>query len=1002
MRLARNTALSILLSLAGGSIAASATIPTDQLSSRLESSHLELERAVEVEDLRLNTGMAVLEIRQGILVPATAVGERSAEIVFVGEAVLSLDPPDPVENQQLELFTGSEALEETISEAVLVVTLDAAADAFLNRPALGQLESSQATRFQGLFDRWRASPERKLLNVDGALIADALEDPFSEGYFAGWLHGAEIGDFLYLEEPREPEQVTLGQFVEIEATEKERRKIKRDLHKQQRRGRLMGVEVADLGTWDTWISSTRRGADGTPRQGIRAFESKHYEIEATLTRPDLEIEGRARIHLTPVSDIGRIVQLSLHSDLQVTDVRDSAGKDLFFHQQGSEILAVFAEPPAKDSEVIVDVGYRGRILEKFEGKTYFLVNTTHWYPHAGRADISTYDLTLRWPDRFDVLASGEKVDGGVQGGEQWTRHRLTTPTFAVSFELGRFRTLTRQAGHVAVSLSLDTEAKSILRENQEELLETLADTITFFEESFGPFPLDQLTAVTTPRAFSQSLFGFVTLSTLMMMDEGGWMSYLFGFEDPRTVIAHEVAHQWWGHIVAMDGYREEWISESMANYAAVLYGRKRLAPNRPSLVGPTTGWRSEMAQTTEDGRVYESLGPITLGQRLNSSIAAAHTSLVYKKGAVVLDMLSRFFGEERFLEILTAVAGHVKHRPISTETFLTLVERLSGTDLESFANQFIYGTGLPEVYYNYAIEQEKDVWKIRLSTRQQSPVRFTYRAIDRDGKLDVERHAEERIAVADSKLAVPIRIIAFDPSREKADRKKPKKERGTMLPGYVPFLTHRTLEGEETKLELAMKIEPKEIVLDPDEEVFGTFLNERRHPKRMLYYQAWDQLALKKHDEAEATFRQALTAKVFTSSSDSAKTDTKDLQREGRRLDVSILRGLAEIHLDRGDLAEARQELSKADDLVDRSTPNWVRNRVRSTRAREALLSGDPDSAFKLIKKASTYRGRLISGARNSLLLAIAAQQTGRKDDFEEALKRAESKGADVTLLQQL
>lgn len=1001
-----STFLAAALAFAGllfGSPAPALATPSPaELLEGIRSSELEPAKAVELSGVRLAMGAATFDVAHGVMVPASSVGEHAVEMVFLGRARVLMEPPDAIEGGQLELFTGDSRLAETVTEGVLVVTLDAASKALLDRPALEELDAERAAKAEELFATWRSSPERKLLGVEGALLGDAVGDPFTEGYFAGWLDGGEVGRFLFLDDPGQDEQVTVGQFVELEASEKEKRKLRRVLHKQKKKGRLMGVEVEDLGTWDTWVSTTHRREDGAPRPGLQAFEPQHYTLDATLDPRDQSLQGKARLRLMAVSDVGRIAVLTLDSNLVVDEIKDAAGEPLFFYHQGSEVRVVLPEAPARESLTEIEVTYHGNVLQKFEGKTYFLDNTMYWYPHCGSTDLATYDLTLRWPKRYDVVASGEKVEGGEEGDFAWARHRLDVPTVAASFELGRFRTLTRQAGHVEISLSLDTEAKGLLRDNQEELLDTLAEALLFFEETYGPYPLDRLTAVTTPRTYSQSLLGFITLSTIMMLDEDGLMALLFGFEDPRTVIAHEVAHQWWGHVVGIKSYREEWISESMANYSAVVFNRKKLAPERPSAIGPTTGWQIEMSQQTEDGRAYESLGPLALGSRLNSSIAYAHGSIVYKKGAVVMDMLSRFFGEENFLKVLKAAAGYVNHRSISTEDFLTLVSKLSGADLEGFADQFIYGTGLPEVYYTYDIEPQGEGWVIRVKTRQQSPHDFNYRAVAKGGRLDVERQGEERVDVSASRIAVPIQIFAFDPAREKEELKKRKKDRGPLKPGYVAFLTHRTLVGEEAELELPLQIEPKGVTLDPDQEVFGTFYDERRHPKRMLFYRGYDRLVRNDLDGAEAALQEALGADVYFTLADEPAKDEKDQRQEGEILDLRIRLRLAEIHLDRQDLDAAGQEITLAEDLVNRRTPDWLRDRVKTTRARQALLSGDAEEAYKILRKVTKSRGRLVSGQHNSLLFAIAAHQTGREEDFQEALERAETKGADVGVLREL
>ena len=84
----------------------------ETLWQEIRATRLVSDRAVEVADLRLDVGMAELVIERGLFFPATAVGERVAEMVFLGRARLHLEPPDDVEAGQLELFTGNPRLDE--------------------------------------------------------------------------------------------------------------------------------------------------------------------------------------------------------------------------------------------------------------------------------------------------------------------------------------------------------------------------------------------------------------------------------------------------------------------------------------------------------------------------------------------------------------------------------------------------------------------------------------------------------------------------------------------------------------------------------------------------------------------------------------------------------------------------------------------------------------------------------------------------------------------------
>ncbi len=995
MRSRSRPALPVLLALLLPPAAAADADP-ESLWQEIRATRLAPERAVEVSGLRLDTGMAELSIERGVFFPATAVGERVVEMVFLGRARLHLEPPDDIEAGQLELFTGHPRLDEEITEAVLAIAHDAASERIYGRDPVAAVDPADRARAEELFRRWRSRPERRLLGVDTALLRDAWGDPFYQSYFAGWFQSEALGDFLYLFSPDEREQVTLGRFTPLDASDKEKRKLSRALHRSQRRGRLRGMTLDDLGVWDTWLSASRLAADGSKTPGGRAFEPRHYDLDLSLEGSELSLDGHSRLHLKALSDVVRVVQLELHSDLAVERVADAAGTELPFRQAGRQVLVFLDAAPRAGDEIILAVDYSGRLIDKIS-RSYTLRDTVNWYPHAGSLDLATYEATFRWPAKLDLVAGGERVEGGDAEGRRFSRHRLNHPTGGFSFEVGKFRTLTGTAGDVEINLVVDPFVQELLdRDARAELLTDVSGALVYLEQVFGPYPLDRLTVVTSARSFSQGLLSFVTLSAVAVGDSD-LLSLLFGLQDRRTLIAHELAHQWWGHVVAWPSYRDQWISEAMANYAAVLYARHRLADDRP-VIGPTSGWQDALTSTLDDGRPVESSGPLVLGERLHSSRSeGAYRAIVYKKGALVLDMLARNFGEARFLEILRTVVETVGFRALSTEIFLELVERVSGRQLDGFAQQFIYGTGLIEVYYTYDFERlATGKWSVKGTARQQAPYRYHYRVVAKDnGTFDVARRRLDQITVAGSALTVPLQIAAYDPAAESGRRRK----RGEPDPaevGNTRFRAHMLLEGPSTEFAFEIDYQPKALWLDRDSNVFGRFWNQRRFPKQMLYYQGLDEAGAGRHGEAEELFRQALAAEVVAGPSYQRQLSERDLRAIGRGLDAAAQLELARLHLDRDRLADAAAAFAAARQLA--TAAGRDSGDFKTVEARLLVRRGESERAFKLLHKAISRRGELDS-VEGLLLLVIAAHQTGRSQELEPLLATAGERGADVAAL---
>lgn len=509
------------------------------------------------------------------------------------------------------------------------------------------------------------------------------------------------------------------------------------------------------------------------------------------------------------------------------------------------------------------------------------------------------------------------------------------------------------------------------------MIKAVSDSLQYYEQQFGPYPLDEMTVVTANRGFSQGMLGFVSLSDALLNDLGMWNRF-FRVEDRRVVIAHEIAHQWWGNQVGWTSYRDQWISEAMATYVALCFAHERLGDK---LVGVdlNEGWQRTLTTALPDGRPLESAGPLVLGTRLLSSkTEGAYQPIVYEKGSVILDMLARSLGEENFPKVLRQVVKASNGGTLSTEDFLSLIERITGADLQPFAGQFIYGTGLPKVVYNYRFDKQKEGWVVKGEARQQMPNRYRYKVVQPSpGHFDVTREAVQQLDVRRSTLVVPAEIEVFDPGKAKG---KGRDGANATIRGNIQ------LKGESSPFEIAVKAEPRGFWLNRRAKVFGLFFDENRYPKSVLFFQAMNAIAAGKPQEAAMLFDRA-------SATEEAPPDDliyyANIQEARRLMNAQIDLGRARLFLDQGKDDQAEAALDRTGRLVDESEANLLRSRL-------AVRRGSYDKAFRQLNKG-VAGGDL--GGEGIALLAVAARASGHTDEYEKALKKAREIGVDVAAL---
>jgi len=186
----------------------------------------------------------------------------------------------------------------------------------------------------------------------------------------------------------------------------------------------------------------------------------------------------------------------------------------------------------------------------------------------------------------------------------------------------------------------------------------------------------------------------------------------------RYVEPHEIAHQWWGHIIGWHSYRDQWMSEGFAEFSASLYVwyiRKDInkfidfwEDQRQRIITPT--------RLTKERKPY-TVGPVTQGYRLNSGkTGAAYQFLVYPKGAYILHMIRMMMyqpgeGDAKFQAMMKDFVQTHFNKDVSTEDFKRIVEKHitpamnveQNGKMDWFFNEYVYGTEMPSYRFDYQL-----------------------------------------------------------------------------------------------------------------------------------------------------------------------------------------------------------------------------------------------------------------------------------------------------------
>ena len=324
-------------------------------------------------------------------------------------------------------------------------------------------------------------------------------------------------------------------------------------------------------------------------------------------------------------------------------------------------------------------------------------------------DYATANIRITVPAEFDVVATGDPVGppasppGVVERGQRRRKMYVfdtAKPARYLAVLISRLNPVDSArvtAGGAVVSLYVQSSPRQSNRVR--DMAEKTAALFKFYASLVGDAPYPSFTLVLTEsdRPGGHSPPYFAVLNEVVMGSRFVWRNDPVSFDNyPTFFLAHEVAHQWWGHAVGWKNYHEQWISEGFAQYFAALYAEKDQEGNVLANL---------LRQMRHTAIAASAQGPIYLGYRLGHIQAddRVFRAVVYNKAAMVLHMLRRLVGDDAFFAGVRGFYEEWKFRKAGTDDFRAVMEKASGRDLHRFFETWIYGASIPLLKFSYRV-----------------------------------------------------------------------------------------------------------------------------------------------------------------------------------------------------------------------------------------------------------------------------------------------------------
>jgi aminopeptidase N len=501
-------------------------------------------------------------------------------------------------------------------------------------------------------------------------------------------------------------------------------------------------------------------SDGYPRN-VNA-DVLHYQFALTINDSTDTVEGSAVI----------IVKFLHAADSMSFDLKgiNSAGKGMYVTQillntenvkwnHGEEKLVIYFKNTAEQGDTLTFViGYRGIPSDgliisknKFGNRTFFADNwpdRAHCYlPCIDHPyDKASVEFIITAPDRYKVVANGSLIEESDLIGEMSLTHWSESVPIAT-------KVMTFGAAMFAVKLSGIVNNipvwSWVFPENRSEGFSdysVASRPLEYYSNVIGPYPYEKLANVQ-----SKTIYGGLENAGTIFYSERS----VTGKGLAEGLIAHEIAHQWFGNCVTEGDWLHVWLSEGFATYMTSLYfeslqGRTRLESDMITARTRVLKYYEKIAKPVIDTTI------VNLMNLLNANS--------YQKGAWVLHMLRHELGDEDFMKGLQLYYLRFKNANALTEDFKGIMEQVSGKDLGKFFQQWLYMPGQPELMFRYENNRKKGITEIFIEQKQEHLFEFNIELLIKGDSTD--RIVNAKVNGRVTKISVPFTrhiVIIPDP-----------------------------------------------------------------------------------------------------------------------------------------------------------------------------------------------------------------------------------------------
>lgn len=454
----------------------------------------------------------------------------------------------------------------------------------------------------------------------------------------------------------------------------------------------------------------------------RPGQVEHIALDLDLDIPQQSYRGTCTIRLNPVRD--GVERLTLDAvNLRIDSVQVGQTQQEFDYD-GEQLQIRLQQPTQAGTAIEVAIAYH---VNQPQRGLYFIAPDPHypkkptqvwtqgededsrfWFPcfdYPGQ--LATSELRVRVPNPLIAISNGELLDTQEDGDCKifhWYQKQVH-PTYLMTLAVGDFAALQDDWRGKPVTYYVE-------KGREQEARLSMGKTprmIEFFSEKYGyPYPFPKYAQV----CVDDFIFGGMENTSTTLLTDRCLIDERAALDNRSTesLVAHELAHQWFGDLVVIKHWSHAWIKEGMASYSEVMWTEAEYGADEAAY------YRLNEARSYLDEDASRYRRPIVT--HIYREAIELYDRHLYEKGACVYHMIRAQLGDELFWRAIATFVNTNAHRTVETIDLLRAIDQATGRNLMFLFDQYVFRGGHPDYKVAYSWDGDSQLAKVTVTQTQ--------------------------------------------------------------------------------------------------------------------------------------------------------------------------------------------------------------------------------------------------------------------------------------------